>query len=132
MEKIKIRLNEFKKFAHSGGKPRAGLLIEVNNEGIIGILPSREDPQNSFLLFEDGIKNQIGNDFQFEVADDEEISVIYKTVDGIEINVSGETRSNKYFIPVKNGWTVEFRNRRSMGGIIVCGSTIHCNIRRKG
>ena len=130
---IKIKFNVFKKYV----KPRTGLTVEVDGEGSIDIIPSREENSlKSFIYFE-GMDRKVlteDNEIQLEVADDEEISILYGIEDGIfEINVRGEESPVRRFqIPVKSNWTVGYRNRRSVGNVRVNGGTIHCTVRRKG
>ena len=132
MEKIIIRLNEFK--AH---KSRIGLLVEVNGEGVIDIVPSSEEISlNKFIYFEGKDRKFLteNDEIQLEVADNEEISILYNIEDGIfEINVWGEESPVRRFqIPVKSTWRIDYRNRRSIGKVSVNGFTICCTVRRKG
>lgn len=132
MEKIKIRLNEFK--AH---KSRIGLLVEVNGEGVIDIVPSREEISLSkFIYFEEKERGFLteNDEIQLEVADNEEISFNYEINEGMfSISVWGEESPFREIrIPVKSNWTVNYRNRRSIGKVRVNGGTICCTIRRKG
>jgi hypothetical protein len=131
--KIKIKFNVFKKYV----KPRTGLTVEVDGEGSIDIVPSREENSlKSFIYFE-GKERKIlteNNEIQLEVADDEEISILYNIENGMfEINIWGEESPLKNIqIPVKSTWRVDYRNRRSLAKISVNGSTICCTVRRKG
>lgn len=130
---IKIKFNVFKKYV----KPRTGLTVEVDGEGSIDIVPSREENSlKSFIYFEGNERKVLteNDEIQLEVADDEEISILYRIEDGMfEINVWGEESPlRRIQIPVKSTWRVDYRNRRSIGKVSVNGGTICCTIRRKG
>ena len=132
MEKIIVRLNEFK--AH---KSRIGLLVEVNGEGVIDIVPSSEEISLSKFIYFEGKDRKFlteNDEIQLEVADNEEISFIYRIEEGMfGISVWGEESPFRELkIPVKSSWTVDYRNRRSIGKVTVNGGTICCTIRRKG
>ena len=130
---IKVKFNVFKKYV----KPRTGLTVEVDGEGSIDIIPSREENSlKSFIYFE-GMDRKVlteGGEIQLGIADNEEISILYRIENGIfEIIVCGEESPvRRIQIPVKSNWTVDYRNRRSIGKVSVNGGTVCCTVRRKG
>ena len=130
---IKIKRNVFEKYV----KPRTGITVEVDGEGSIDIIPSRKEISLSkFIYFESNERKVLteNDEIQLGIADDEEISILYNIEDGMfEINIWGEESPlRRIQIPVKSTWSVDYRNRRSIGKITVNGGIIRCSIRRKG
>ena len=130
---IKIKLNVFKKYV----KPRTGITVEVDGEGSIDIIPSHKEISLSKFIYFEGNERKVlteNDEIQLGIADDEEISILYNIEDGMfEINIWGEESPlRRIQIPVKSIWSVDYRNRRSIGKITVNGRTIRCSIRRKG
>ena len=131
--KIKIKFNVFKKYV----KPRTGITVEVDGEGSIDIIPSHKEISLSKFIYFEGNERKVlteNDEIQLDIADDEEISILYNIEDGIfEINVWGEESPlRRIQIPVKSTWRVDYRNRRSIGKVSANGFTICCTIRRKG
>lgn len=131
MENFKIRTNEFKKYL----PVRKGLVIEFNDEGIIGIVPSSEE--ESFILFENGSRRNIteSSDFQFSIPDfDDDIRIEFRIGEGLEIMTYNDKneKDRSYFIPVKSDWVVEFRNRRACGKTRIKGNKVWLVLKKKG
>lgn len=127
MENFKIRTNEFKEYL----PVRKGLVIEFNDEGIIGIVPSSDE---SFILIENGLVRNIteDSDFQFSL-DFEDIGIEFKIGEGLEIMTYNDKneKDRSYFIPVKSDWVVEFRNRRACGKTWIQGNSVWLGLKKK-
>lgn len=126
--KFEVKTNLYKKYLPN----RKGLVIEVNGEGVIGIVPSSNE--ESFIMFENGSKKMITDTetSQFEMAELDDFAVEFKIGEGLEIMTYNDKneKEKSYFIPVKSDWIVEFRNRRAIGKTWIQGNSVWLNIKR--
>lgn len=126
---FKVRKNEFKSFVPS----REGIVIELDGEGIIGIVPSSNS--ESFLVLDKigGSTNVVSNEgYAFEIPKTEEVGIEFKVNLGLEITTYNEEnkQSRSYFIPVKSDWVVEFRNRRVCGKTVIQGDSVWLHLKK--